>query len=156
MSGSLIEQLQLDSIDRNVRTSDLLRKALLVASKLDIPGVPQWIENELSGYTGNNEVPAYRRIQGRIMAKTYSGWVPVLHSGRIVVRSDRPSSIVAPNRNITKVEWNRRRRRRRHRSRRSIGAALTSAGAIVARNQAKKKSATSASRRRERVALLKT
>jgi hypothetical protein len=25
-------------------------------------------------------------------------------SGRIVVRSDRPSSIVAPNRNITKVE----------------------------------------------------
>jgi hypothetical protein len=29
---------------------------------------------------------------------------PQLHSGRIVVRSDRPSSIVAPNRNITKVE----------------------------------------------------
>jgi hypothetical protein len=28
----------------------------------------------------------------------------LLHSGRIVVRSDRPSSIVAPNRNITKVE----------------------------------------------------
>jgi hypothetical protein len=27
---------------------------------------------------------------------------PLLHSGRIVVRSDRPSSIVAPNRNITK------------------------------------------------------
>jgi hypothetical protein len=29
---------------------------------------------------------------------------PWLQSGRIVVRSDRPSSIVAPNRNITKVE----------------------------------------------------
>jgi hypothetical protein len=29
---------------------------------------------------------------------------PYLHGGRIVVRSDRPSSIVAPNRNITKVE----------------------------------------------------
>jgi hypothetical protein len=33
---------------------------------------------------------------------------PLLNSGRssglIVVRSDRPSSIVAPNRNITKVE----------------------------------------------------
>jgi hypothetical protein len=77
MSGSLIEQLQIDSIDRNVRTSDLLRKALLVASKLDVPGVPEWIENELSGYASNNEVPPYRRIQGRVMAKTLRGWVPV-------------------------------------------------------------------------------
>jgi hypothetical protein len=28
----------------------------------------------------------------------------LLHRGRIIVRSDRPSSIVTPNRNITKVE----------------------------------------------------
>ena len=77
MPGSLIEQLQIDSIDRNVRTSDLPRKALLVASKLDVPGVPEWIENELSGYPDGKAVPPYRRIQGRVMAKTFRGWVPV-------------------------------------------------------------------------------
>ena len=77
MAGSLIEQLQIDSIDRNVRTSDLLRKALLVASKLDVPGVPEWIGNELSGYANNNDVPPYRRIQGRVMSRTLRGWIPV-------------------------------------------------------------------------------
>lgn len=77
MSSSLIEQLQIDSIDRNVRTSDLLRKAFLVASKLDVPGVPEWIESELSGYASTNDVPPYRRIQGRVMARTFSGWKPV-------------------------------------------------------------------------------
>ena len=47
--ASLIEQLQQDAVDRTVRTSDLLRKALLVAAKLEIPNVPSWIEKELSG-----------------------------------------------------------------------------------------------------------
>lgn len=77
MARSLVEELQVDAINRDVRTSDLLRKALLVASKLDIPGVPEWIESELSGYANNNDVPPYRRIQGRVMARTLRGWVPV-------------------------------------------------------------------------------
>jgi hypothetical protein len=77
MPGSLVEQLQMDAVDRNVRTSDLLRKALLVASRLDIPGVPEWINKELSGYELKDDVPAYRRIHGRVMARTFYGWRPV-------------------------------------------------------------------------------
>ncbi|MGD0421232.1 MAG: hypothetical protein ABSA68_16895, partial [Xanthobacteraceae bacterium] len=41
-----------------------------------------------------------RRFRSGVLAPS----TPYLHGGRIVVRSDRPSSIVAPNRNITKVE----------------------------------------------------
>jgi AbiTii len=77
MPVSLVEQLQIDSVDRNVRTSDLLRKALLVASKLDIPGVPEWLNKELSGYNLSDEVPAYRKIHGRVMGRTFHGWRPV-------------------------------------------------------------------------------
>jgi|RhiMetdeSRZDD1v2_1073273.scaffolds.fasta_scaffold302025_2 hypothetical protein len=35
MPGSLIEDLQRDAINRDLRVSDLLRKALLVSSKLN-------------------------------------------------------------------------------------------------------------------------
>jgi hypothetical protein len=77
MPGSLIEQLQMDAVDRDVRTSDLLRKALLVASRLDIPGVPEWINKELSGYELKDEVPIYRTLHGRVMARTFRGWIPV-------------------------------------------------------------------------------
>jgi len=44
--------------------------------------------------------PSQRGFRSGVLAPS----TPLLHSGRIVVRSDRPSSIVAPNRNITKVE----------------------------------------------------
>jgi hypothetical protein len=77
MASSLIEELQHDATDQAVRTSDLLRKALLVASKLDIPGVPDWIEKELSGYAAGDEVPTYRKLRGRVMARTFRGWSPV-------------------------------------------------------------------------------
>src|ERR1019366_7203447 len=46
------------------------------------------------------ETPSQRGLRSGVLAPS----TPLLHSGRIVVRSDRPSSIVAPNRNITKVE----------------------------------------------------
>jgi hypothetical protein len=77
MAGSLIEELQRDAINSTISVSDLLRKALLVASKLDIPGVPEWIDKELSGYDLADEVPPYRMLRGRVMLRTYQGWRPV-------------------------------------------------------------------------------
>src|SRR5437016_860562 len=77
MQGSLIEDVQRDAINCDLRVSDLLRKALLVSSKLDIPGVPYWIDKELSGYELKDEVPLYRKLHGRVMARTFRGWLPV-------------------------------------------------------------------------------
>ena len=67
MPDSLVDELQTDAVNRTVRVSDLLRKALLVASKLDIPGVPEWINKELSGYEPHDTIPAYREVRGRVM-----------------------------------------------------------------------------------------
>ncbi len=77
MSGSLVEELQRDAINRDARVSDLLRKALLVASKLGIPGVPDWISKELSGYEARDDVPPYRKLHGRVVARSLRGWTPV-------------------------------------------------------------------------------
>lgn len=47
---SIVVELQRDSLNPAVSVSDFLRKALLIATKLDVPAFKTWIENELSGY----------------------------------------------------------------------------------------------------------
>lgn len=69
MIRSLIDELQLAAADETVSVSTLLRKALVVAAKLGLEDVPQWINNELSGYYGSNDWPAYRKVKGRVRAK---------------------------------------------------------------------------------------
>jgi hypothetical protein len=76
---SLIEELQLEACDRSVSVAGLLRKALLVASRLEIPETPEWIDKELSGYASGSEVPTYRMIRGRVVAQNpMRGWQPVM------------------------------------------------------------------------------
>jgi hypothetical protein len=77
MAASLIDELQFDASSNTVSVSDLLRKALVVAAKLELADVPTWINNELSGYPADAELPPYRVIYGRMMAHTYNGWVRV-------------------------------------------------------------------------------
>ena len=49
MAG-LVSELQKDALDSNVKLSDLLRKALVVATKLKMPDFKTWIQKELNGY----------------------------------------------------------------------------------------------------------
>lgn len=48
--------------------SDLLRQALVVARRLAVPELTDWISRELNGYD-SDEVPDYRRIKGQLMAE---------------------------------------------------------------------------------------
>ncbi|AMX01252.1 hypothetical protein A3224_00465 [Microbulbifer thermotolerans] len=64
-------------MDKSVRTSDLLRKAYVVARKLKLSEFLEWIENELNGYKG--EVPEYRMAKGQIRGwNPYNGWIPLM------------------------------------------------------------------------------
>jgi hypothetical protein len=69
MAHSLIDDLQLDAADASVSVSTLLRKALVVAARLGVEDVPEWINRELSGYYGVDEIPRYRIVRGRVRAK---------------------------------------------------------------------------------------
>jgi hypothetical protein len=73
---SLVEELQRDSLDAKVGIADLLRKALVVASKLNLRKFRLWVEKELDGYLGC-EVPNYRTILGSVQASNpYRGYIP--------------------------------------------------------------------------------
>jgi hypothetical protein len=64
MMPSLVEELQRDAMDEHVSLGNLLRKALVVATKLKLAEFRKWVEQELKGYT-KGPVPDYRHTSGR-------------------------------------------------------------------------------------------
>lgn len=73
---TIVEQLQADAINPDVPVSSLLRKVKLVAVKLGLPEVEEWVSSELNGYTG--EVPDYRRMSSRPhVLNPVRSWIPM-------------------------------------------------------------------------------
>ena len=77
--SSVVVELQREALDRAVRVSDLLRKALVVARKLGLREFQTWTEKELSGYGKADDVPEYREVSGEIRGwNPVRGWIPIL------------------------------------------------------------------------------
>lgn len=56
----------------------VLRKARIIAHRLDLKELDSWIQSELNGYQVNQEVPTYRNIRGSLKFRNpYRGWCPV-------------------------------------------------------------------------------
>lgn len=82
MTKGIVIQLQEEALDENIDVETLLRKAFLVARKLQLKEFEKWIQCEQNGY--KNEVPEYRKIGGSIKAwNPYHGWCPVIFQGEI-------------------------------------------------------------------------
>lgn len=76
--ASIVLELQQEAMDSKIKVSDILRKALVVATKLEITEFKEWIEKELRGYSGES-IPEYRKLRGEIKAfNPYQGWIPVI------------------------------------------------------------------------------
>lgn len=94
---SIIHQLQAEALDPKVGVSDLLRKAKVVAVKLDLKDFLIWIENELNGYITKiqEELPSYRMVSGETKGwNPYRGWIPVLFT-------DVKSQLLLSNRGVS-------------------------------------------------------
>jgi hypothetical protein len=77
--SSLIEELQRDALDSTISVSDLLRKSLVVAAKLNLEEFRAWVEHELNGYEDTQQVPDYRKVMGRIVAfNPARGYIPAI------------------------------------------------------------------------------
>jgi hypothetical protein len=78
--SSLVLELQRDALDATVPVSSLLRKALVVAKKLDVREFEEWAANELDGYPEKSDVPDYRTVHGEVKAfNPYNGiWMPMI------------------------------------------------------------------------------
>ncbi|MGK7928657.1 MAG: hypothetical protein AB4290_26050 [Spirulina sp.] len=77
--NSLVLELQRDALDISITVLALLRKALVVARKLNIQEFQHWIQNELDGYPEGSELPQYRFMYGELKARnTVRGWIPII------------------------------------------------------------------------------
>ncbi len=65
---SLVLQLQELSSSNDTEITELLRKALLVASKLGLEPLKNWANQELQGY-GSTDIPNYRKVQAELKAR---------------------------------------------------------------------------------------
>lgn len=70
---SLVLELQQEALDRNVKISDLLRKALAVSRKLNISEIEEWVNYELTGYEEGATVPEFRTMRGRVIVPMPTG-----------------------------------------------------------------------------------
>jgi len=71
----LVLELQRDALNPAISVLVLLRKALVVAIKLNIQEFQHWVEKELNGYPKNSDLPQYRFMWGDLEALIpYHGW----------------------------------------------------------------------------------
>ena len=82
--GLLVLELQRDALNPEISVLLLLRKALVVARKLNIQEFQQWVEKELNGYPEISYLPQYRFMFGELKARNpYVGWIPVIVNPQI-------------------------------------------------------------------------
>ena len=75
---SLVLELQQEALRSNIQVADLLRKALTVATKLNVHEFQEWSKMELYGYK-QNQLPEYRKVTGEVSTQNpYRGWIPVI------------------------------------------------------------------------------
>lgn len=73
---ALVPELVNMASDPNVSTGDLLRRSLVVARRLNVPELVEWINSELTGFR-TGEVPEYRRLRGQLVVENpYNGIIP--------------------------------------------------------------------------------
>lgn len=92
---TLVEKLQLDAMDPNVRVTDLLRRVKFTAVQLGLGKVEDWVEQELNGYDGAT-TPEYRTVFGRPMSHhPYRGWEDIGGAPAWMSKRQNPQAIAS-------------------------------------------------------------
>lgn len=74
MSGIVME-LQKELLDDNIKLSSSLNKAYVIARKLNIPDLLDFLNCEIRGYPDANNLPSYRITNGVLKGfNPYQGW----------------------------------------------------------------------------------
>jgi hypothetical protein len=75
---ALVPELVNMASDPAVPTDDLLRRALVIARRLNVSELVEWIDAELNGYIPGQEVPGFRTVRGLLRAiDPYVGRIPL-------------------------------------------------------------------------------
>ena len=77
--GGIVLELQREALEQDGDILSLLRKAYLIAKKLQLNDFEQWVNKELKGYENDDNLPTYRCLYGEVKAwNPYHGWIPVV------------------------------------------------------------------------------
>lgn len=78
MTG-LISQIVEDASNEEVGVSELLRKAIVASSRLNLTELRDWLQKEINGYNPADKIPSYRNLKGRpLYFNPYNGWQPLI------------------------------------------------------------------------------
>lgn len=79
--SSIVLDLQNEVTKPNCDIVNVLRKAHLIAVKLNLSEFDRWISCELNGYKSGDSIPDYREVRGVLKAfNPYHGWIPTMIS----------------------------------------------------------------------------
>jgi len=104
MSESIVMELQKEAMDSSSKVSDLLRKSLVVAKKLNINEFEKWVNLELNGYfNSDEEPPEYREVVGTVeWADNYrGGWQRLMFEEE---ETERQMSRYKTSQSISEIE----------------------------------------------------
>lgn len=73
---ALVPELVNAAMDPSTSPSDVLRRALVVARRLGVSELTDWISSELNGYDPK-DAPDYRRVRGELVVVTQDGIEPL-------------------------------------------------------------------------------
>ena len=91
----LVIQLQQLAADNSTEITELLRKALLVATKLGLQPLRDWVYQELHGYDTQDDIPEYRHVHAALNVRDpYQGLIPFLLEDREFM--DRVCNVPTP------------------------------------------------------------
>lgn len=83
--SSIVLELQKEIINGDCDIINVLRKAHIIAVKLNLTEFDDWITKELNGYDNYDDIPDYREIKGIFKAfNQYNGWIPVMSNDKII------------------------------------------------------------------------
>lgn len=105
--ASLVEELQRDALSPQVALVDLLRKALVVAKKLNVADFERWITEELNGYPSTDDYtayPEYRILHGEVRAAVPGRYISVIFTGPDAARWNHVYSRMPTARPIAELE----------------------------------------------------
>lgn len=72
---TLLRQIQDEAVDHNVPVTSLLRRALVLARRLDYPPLAEWAQCELDGYPKGADLPEYRAWRPANVLGDFSGYM---------------------------------------------------------------------------------
>ncbi len=81
--SSLVLEIQKDIINNTSSITTILRKALILATKLGLTDFEEWINYELKGYPDLDKLPKYRIVAGEMKAwNPFHGYQPIYFNGK--------------------------------------------------------------------------